>query len=365
MSESFEEGIEMPGIPKETARKMARLEEEFNRVELDQLRASVPLLRPLYEKRNALITRPDVEAEFWIRVFSNAPAEIDEYILPSDAAILSTCLKNLTIERFEVDDKGQGEPRSLRLTFEFRTDEENAFITDAKVVKDFYWRQQVTKNAQGKRRFWEGLVSEPVRINWKKGMDPTKGLLDAACDLAEAEKKQQQKKKGADRTTLPEFEKLVRKVAELEAAANEDEDEEDDEDPMAGNSPAGVSFFALFGYRGRDVSAEQSKEAEKDEEERWAKIAKGEEPEDEDEDDDDDEEDEDVDSLEDIEIFPDGEDVATAIAEDLWPNALKYYVESYAIADDLSDADLEDLEDLEGDEDDEEEESHPRKKTKV
>lgn len=282
-----------------------------------KVRQSVPLLQPLYEKRNKLITTPEIQNDFWIRVFSNAPADIDEYVLPSDAAILGQALKNLTVERFEVDEKGQGEPRSLRFTFEFQTGDENPFFENEKLVKEFYWRTQVTKNAAGKRRTWEGLVSEPVRINWKEGKDLTKGLLDAACDLAEAEKK------GGDRKKLPEFEKLVNKIGEVqtEAAAAAAEDDEDDEDP---ESPAGVSFFAFFGYRGRSVSAEESKQGVKEEEERWAKIQKGEAVDD-DDDDDDDDEDDDEDDLEFAEVFPDGEDLAISIAEDLWPNALKYF----------------------------------------
>lgn len=280
-----------------------------------KVRQSVPLLQPLYEKRNNLITTPEIQNDFWIRVFSNAPADIDEYVLPSDAAVLGSSLKNLSVERFEVNEKGQGEPRSLRFTFEFQTGDENPFFENEKLVKDFYWRTQVTKTAEGKRRTWEGLVSEPVRINWKEGKDLTKGLLDAACDLAEAEKK------GGDRKELPEFEKLVNKIAEVqtEAAAAAAEDDED-EDP---ESPAGASFFAFFGYRGRSVTAEESKQGVKDEEERWAKIQKGEAVEDEDDDEDDDDDDED--DLEFAEVFPDGEDLAISIAEDLWPNALKYY----------------------------------------
>lgn len=356
------------------------------------MRRSVPLLRPIYEKRNAVIASSELqESDFWPRVFANAPGEIDHYILPSDAAIIGECLKNLTVERFEVDENGQGEPRSVRFTFEFTTGEENRYFENAKLVKDFYWRQEVTKSAKGKRRTWEGLVSEPVRINWKEGMDPTKGLLDAACDLAEAEKK----KEGEDRKTLPEYEKLVKKVAEAEAdAVTGGEGEEADDDDLIGSSPAGVSFFAFFGYRGKDVSAEKSKEAEKEEEERWAKIAKGEKVDDEDEDEDDDDDDEfddfDEDDLEDAEIFPDGEDLAIAIAEDLWPGALKYYgefckftwlcdpnltlnvVQSYELGDELDeDFDIDEMEEDEFDEDaendeenDEEEEERPRKKAR-
>lgn len=292
------------------------------------MRKSVPVFRPLFEKRNEIITAPEVADDFWIRVFSNAPSEIDEYILPTDAGVLGSCLKNLKVERFEVDEKGQGEPRSIRFTFEFRTGEENPFFENETLVKDFYWRKQVTKTAKGKRRTWEGLVSEPVRISWKKDMDLTKGLLDAACDLSEAEKKQG----GGDRKKLSEFEKLVKKVEEIESDGMKGEDEGDDEEEGLGaQSPAGVSFFAFFGYRGRDVSAEQSKEATKESDERWAKIVKGEEVDDgergevDDDDDDDDDYELDEHDLEDIEIFPDGEDLAIALAEDLWPGALKYY----------------------------------------
>ncbi|KAL2220333.1 nucleosome assembly protein-domain-containing protein [Thermoascus aurantiacus ATCC 26904] len=375
-NKSLLERVEAPSdLPKETRSKIARLEYEFARAEFEQLRQSVPKFRPLYEKRNALIaSTPELQGDFWRRVFANAPAEIDEYILPSDAAILGQSLKNLTVERFEVDDQGNGEPRSLRFTFEFETGDENPYFEDAKLVKDFYWRREVTRTAKGKRRTWEGLVSEPVRIHWKKDMDPTKGLLDAACDLAEAEKKQGT---GADRKKLPEYERLVKKVEELEAekanAEDKDDDDEegDDEDPLAGRSPAGVSFFAWFGYRGRDVSAEKSKEAEKEEEERWAKIAKGEEV-DLDEDDDDDEDDEEEDDLEEAEIFPDGEGLANALAEELWPNALRYYEQSFDIADD-DDLGLEELDDDEDDDEDEddeegekdeEEEARPRKRVK-
>jgi len=218
-----------------------------------------------------------------------------------------------------VDEQGNGEPRSLRFTFEFHTgEEENPFFTNSQLVKEFYWRKQSIKTASGKIRTWEGLVSEPVRINWKKDMDLTKGLLDAACDLAEAEKK-----KGGERSKLPEYEALIKKLEIAEAEAM-DAEEEEDEDDEGIESPAGTSFFAFFGYRGRDVSAEQSKEASKLDDERYAKILKGEV--DDDEVDEEDDEDELLDDdLEDAEIFPDGEELAIAIAEDLWTDAMKYY----------------------------------------
>lgn len=286
------------------------------------VRKSVPLLTPLFKKRNEIISSPEVQGDFWIRVFASAPADIDEYILPTDAAILGAALKNLTVERFEVDANGNGEPRSLRFTFDFQAGEENPFFENTQLVKEFYWRKEVTKTTSGKRSVWEGLVSEPVRINWKKDMDVTKGLLDAACDLYDAEKK------GGDRKKLPQWEALVKKVAEAEAEADaaDEEDEDDEDEPMNPVSPAGVSFFAFFGYRGRDVSAEKSRESFKEEEERWAKISRGEKVEgDDDDDEEDDEDDELFDDLEDAEIFPDGEELAISIAEDLWTDAMRYY----------------------------------------
>lgn len=290
------------------------------------VRQSVAILAPILKKREEIISLPSVKDDFWLRVFANAPPAVEDYVLDDDAAILGEGLKGLTVEHFELDAQGKGEPRSLRFTFEFDP-EENSYFDNAKLVKEFHWRKQVLKTSSGKRRVWEGLVSDPVRINWKNAeLDPTKGLLTAACDLFDAEKKN-----GGDRKKLPEYAALVKKIELVEAEAMKDDEDMDDEDVELpedeDESPAGLSFFNFFGYRGRDVSAEQNKEAIKEDEERWAKISKGEEvPED---DDDEDDEDEDfellADDLEDAEIFTDGEEVAMAIAQDLWPNALKYY----------------------------------------
>ncbi|RDK41313.1 hypothetical protein M752DRAFT_336522 [Aspergillus phoenicis ATCC 13157] len=351
---SLLERIQRPEVSKETAKKISLVEEQFARAEVEQLRQSTLLLRPLFEKRNQVIAEPDVRDTFWTRVMLNAPAEVEEYITMTDATILASTLKNLTVERFEIDEKGQGEPRSFRLTFEFRTGDENPYFENEKLVKTFYWRKQVITTPKGHKRTWDGLVSEPVRINWKKDQDPTKGLLDAACDLAEAEKK------GGDRKKLPEFAKVIEKKDEIEAA--EDQEMGDDEDELPEDGPGGMSFFAFFGYRGSDVTAEQSQAATKEDNERFEKLLKGEPVEGEDEEDEDDEDDDIEDEFDDIEVFPGGEELAIAIAEDLWPNALKYYaVTDQAIEEvDFDDSEL----DISGDEE-EDENDRPRKKTKV
>jgi hypothetical protein len=244
-------------------------------------------------------------------------------------------LKTVLVERIEVDEKtGQGEPRSVRFTFEFASgsdsdgDDVNTYFTNEKLVKDFYWRKRVTKSPKGKRRIWEGYVSTPVRIHWKEGQDLTNGLLDAACDLYEAE----QKNNSIDRASLPEYEKLVKMIEDVDAdIAEADEDGDGDEDMddfnLSSRSPARMSFFAWFGYRGPNVTAVQSREAVKEEAERWSKIARGEKVEEEEEyydDEDDDDDDEDYEPNE-AELFPDGEDLAIDIAEELWPNVLKFY----------------------------------------
>ncbi|KAB8225674.1 nucleosome assembly protein [Aspergillus novoparasiticus] len=326
-------------------KKMSFLEEKRSRIDVDCLRDNTLKMRDWYNERDAFVNGNDeIKENFWVRVFANAPSEIDQYIMTPDAAALGSTLTNLKVERFELNEQGQGEPRSIRLTFEFRTGEENPFFENEKLVKELYWRRRSVKTADGKTKSWEGLVSEPVRIQWKKDMDLTKGLLDAACDLAEAEKG------GKDRKKLPELEKLKNKIVELETTADQEEDEDEDF-PL---SPAGASFFAFFGYRGNDVSAEESKVATKQADERFAKLSKGETVEDEEE-----EEDE---EFEDIEVFPDGEQLAIAIADDLWPHALELFNRDEGM----------DIEELEGDVDDEdeddeddEEDARPKKKTKV
>ncbi|EAS31009.3 NAP family protein [Coccidioides immitis RS] len=358
---------ELPTVPKEARRDIALLEREFSDAEVRMLRQAIPLMRPLYARRNALVTSKLQHVDFWPRVFANAPADIDEYIRPSDAQIISTCLKNITLDRFEVNEKGEGEPRTVRFTFEFDNGE-NVWFENDKLVKEFYWRKEILTTVSGKKRVREGMVSDPVRIKWKEGMDPTDGLLDAACDLAEAEKalmKKENKTKvsNEDRLKLKEYESLVQKVAKIEAeVANEGEGDDEEGE----SSPMGLSFFAWFGYRGGDVSAEESARAIKEDEEKWEKIIKGEELFDEEEDEEEDEDEEDT--LEEAEIFPDGESLAVSLSEDLWPNALKYYVQSYEIVPDFDlDSDI-DVEDVEGDDEDgesEDELARPRKKVKT
>lgn len=232
---------------------------------------------------------------FWALVFEQAPQEVEQYIQPQDSEVLSSSLKSILVSRFEAEDGGNGDPRSLSITFEFN---ENEYFENKVLEKKFWQRRSKDGN-------FSGLVSEPVPIKWKPKKDLTDGLLDMAVSVYEQEKKNGQTGISKVKNFTPEQKALQ---AKIEATGM-----------------GGISFFAFFGYRGWPVSAEESKEAvEKDKKER-AQRAAGKSAEDEDEapeliDADSDEDDEEI-----LEIFADGEELAIAIAEDLWPSALKYF----------------------------------------
>lgn len=157
-----------------------------------------------------------------------------------------------------------------------------------------------------KTKDWAGLVSEPVKIQWKEGKDLTGGLTDAACKLAE------ERKKLAGNTSNGEARKKETKTKAYKELAQKIETATD----------ASVSFFGLFafvsGYRW--VSAEESEQVTKEDNEKLEKIKRGEKV-----DEDDDEDEEDPLDYQEVEVFPGGDEVATIIAEDMWPNAIKYY----------------------------------------
>ncbi len=156
--------------------------------------------------------------------------------------------------------------------FELDMDETNgdprSFAIRFEFAKNAYFEDTVLE-----KRFWWcqslGFVSEHVEISWKDGKDLTEGLLALA-------------KAGNQKA-------LKNKINEI--------------------GVSNVSFFAWFGYTGEDVSAEESMEEDDEDNEM-------------DEMDEDDSEDRDG-----LGIFAAGEKLASIVAEDLWPRALKYYGE--------------------------------------
>lgn len=245
------------------------------------VRKQYELSRPLYEKRAAIVAKIP---NFWPLVFEQSPPEIDEYVQPQDAALLLSSLKNISVSRFELENGQNGDPRSLAIRFEFG---DNEHFEDKVLEKKFWWR--TSEN-------YTGLVSEPVNIKWKEGKDLTDGLL-AAVQKVWDQGGPVLSGKGKPAPS-PEAQALKAKIEET--------------------GMGGVSFFCWFGYVGKRITAEESaahaaKEA--DELRRRKAGEKIQEPENDDEDEDEFE----------YEIFPDGDDIAQAIAQDLWPDALSYF----------------------------------------
>ncbi|KAG6096509.1 hypothetical protein E4U30_001470 [Claviceps sp. LM220 group G6] len=271
--------------------KLEIIADEFELVDLEIMRIKNKMTQDLYAKREKVISEIP---NFWPRVFENAPPEIDEYIQPTDAEIIVAALKNLTVERFELPN---GHPRSFSLKFEFS---ENEYFENSVLEKKFWWR--CAKDG------WEGYVSEPVEIKWKPGKDLTNGLLDLAKKVYEEDKA------GKSDEKSPAKEALANKLDDTNIET--------------------ISFFNMFGYRGRYISAEESAAAFKKLEEKCKALKEGKAVDEEMEDDDDDDEDE-------IEISPDADELAVSIAEELYPEAIRFFEEAEQLAM-MSDIDFDD-----------------------
>ena len=253
------------------------------------------LQAPLFERRRALVEKIP---NFWPLVLEQAPPDIDQFIQPSDSTICASFLKRIDVTRFEVPPAAptgsKGDPRSVAIKFEF---EENEWFEDTVLEKKFWYRRALDG--------WTGLVSEPIKIRWKKGKDLTQGLTDAAYAAWKAEQGASATSNGRkDTKRLPEQEAVIQKMEKV--------------------SEGSMSFFSWFGYRGRHITAEESTAANAKEKERREKAKQGEKeaPEAEEEDA---LKEEAIETEMRMEIFPPGEDLAMAISEDLFPGALKYF----------------------------------------
>ncbi|TQV92057.1 hypothetical protein V2A60_004363 [Cordyceps javanica] len=298
--------------------KLQELEDDFEEVEVELLRHQAKLTGDLYEKRAKVIAEIP---NFWPLVLEQSPSDIDEYIQPTDSAVLLNSLTDLSVDRFEL--ASGGDPRSISITFTFS---ENEYFSDKTLEKKFWWR--CAKDG------WAGLVSEPVKINWKsKDKDLTQGMLDLVCQLRAAEQ-------AAGKKLDDDAEPKKSLIAQMESSGG----------------IGGVSFFAWFGFCGRNISAEESKEAFKEEQAKRQKRKAGEEVPEDDEDEDDDDDDDEYET----EIFPTADDVAVCIAEDVWPNAIKYFITAME-QDALSDIDFEESDEEMEEADGEEHASKKRK----
>ncbi|TVY82377.1 putative nucleosome assembly protein [Lachnellula suecica] len=289
---------------------LAAIEREFDDVETEIIRQQATLSHPLYTRRQATVA---AIPNFWPLVLEQAPPDIDQYIQPSDSALLLSSLTSLSVSRFELSfpsspsapRTGSGEPRSICVRFEF---DENEHFSDTVLEKRFWYRRA--------RDGWAGLVSEPVAISWKsKDKDLTGGLLDLVCAAYTPPSTSPSSSTPSTSATLtPEQKSLQKKI---------------DNTGMGG-----LSFFAWFGFIGRRISAAENEAVLRD----GVKGVEAEGAEN---------EELGLDMELELEIFPDGEELALAFADDLWPGAIRYFTQAQE-QDALSDADFESDDDGEG-----------------
>lgn len=257
---------------------------------------------------------------FWAVVFDHARPELEASITGDDLEVFANALKGIEILRPEIPASATpaqlglqnfGEPRSVTIRFHFS---ENEWLADSVLEKTFFYRYGKDSSA--------GLVSDPIRVNWKPGKDLTRGLTDAAYNFWAAQKQnpaqqldgvlvgEARKARDAAACELPEYKALVELI------------------DKAGQGNA--SFFNFFSYRGRWTSAAESAEAKAELlAKRQAALNGGSM----DSDDEDEDEDEDF-PEEDVETFPAGHECAVAIAEDIYPAAIDYFMADTIDSDD-------------------------------
>ncbi|KAM3417564.1 Protein SET [Cercospora zeina] len=290
--------------------ELASIESEFEEIDNEIMKKQYELSKAAYTKRAKAVAKIP---NFWPLVIEASPPEIDGFVHPQDSKIFAESLINISVARHELDATPQGHPRSVTITFEFK---ENEAFDDEVLEKKFWYRRA----SDG----WVGLVSEPVKIQWKKGQDMTEGLTDAAVALFEARKKTgDMMNKG-----LPEYTALKKKTEH--------------------SNGQNTSFFSWFGFVSsrRWVSAEEAEKAEKEHQARLEARKRGEKVEmpEEEEDDDDNEDGEGMYGDQAVEVFDNGDDLATTLAEEIWPNAIKYFTQAQEMDDaELSEMDFEDM----------------------
>ncbi|TLD23883.1 hypothetical protein PspLS_06644 [Pyricularia sp. CBS 133598] len=298
-----------------TYEQLHEIQEEFEDSEVELVRQHVQITRPILEKRaKAIAAIPN----FWPLVFEQAPQDIDEYIQPTDANVLMSSLKSISVSHFEIDNEVEGgDPRSISIKWEFG---ENDYFEDRFLEKKFWYRRS-------KDSSWSGLVSEPVDIKWKSGKDLTHGLLAMVRQVWDEEQNQGTSAKiDKPKGMTPSQEALKKKIE-------------------SAGGVGGVSFFAWFGYRGRHVTAEENRQSQ---EERRLKM-QGKRPEATATEDKDDDMDEDYEDDQDaLEAFPGGDELAVCIADDLWQDAIKYFMQAQEDDGNDSGDDFESDEDEEG-----------------
>lgn len=302
-------------IKPEAVLELQLIEASLSDVDTEITAKQYLMTKDILAKRQQTIN--DIPA-FWAVVFEHASSELEHAITGRDLDLFTSALKAIEVDRPEIPATAHisqcglaafGEPRSVTIRFHFGP---NDIIADSVLEKTFYYRYGKDGSA--------GLVSDPVRVNWKDGKDLTEGLTEAAYAFWVAQKTnpaQQldgvltgdaRKARDAQARELPEYKNLKDKLDKAELGA--------------------VSFFNFFSYRGRWTSAAESIEAKNELLAKRQAAVNGNAGVEEDDD-----EDEDF-PEEDVETFAAGHEVAVAIAEDIFPSAIDYFMADTIDSDD-------------------------------
>ncbi|EWC47411.1 hypothetical protein DRE_00379 [Drechslerella stenobrocha 248] len=272
------------------------LELEFEKAEVETMKYQIKQTAPLYTRRNDLTSSIPT---FWPTVLDSVP-DFDQHVAPQDVEPISA----ITAVNVVRPDAAR-EPRDFIVEISFDP-ARNEWFEEETLRKRFWHRSE-----RG-----DGLVSEPVEITWREGKDLSGGETGRVCAAWKDRKNAAaggDKGKGKGKASANGGQKKGKKALE---------------ERLAGGQP---SFFTWFAWVGKGAWIDDEEEAEEE----------------------DDEEGENED------LFNHGDELALTIADDVYPNAIKYFLESLNADSDEVDSDMSvselDDEDDEGEEDSDDE----------
>ncbi|KAF2972951.1 hypothetical protein GQX73_g625 [Xylaria multiplex] len=319
-------------IDPQTIKELHLFEAAISDVDTEVTAKQYLMSRDIFAARQKTIAKIP---SFWAVTFDNAATELEAAVTPADLEVFSAALTSVEVTRPEIPASAKpsdlgldkfGEPRSLQFTFRFG---DNEWFSDKELTKIFYFRYGKDGSA--------GLVSEPIKINWKSpAKDLTQGLSDAALAFWNAQKADASQKLDG---VLANDARHAR-----DAAAKELSEYKSLAKQLENNVEGALSFFNFFSYRGRWISAAEHVEAKAELLAKRKAAQAGQEMEEDDEDEDDDEDF----TEEAVETFPAGHEVAVTIAEDIFPNAIDYFMGNTIDSDIEIDEDDDEDEEMEG-----------------
>lgn len=306
----------MPSPPP-TYESLTHIEYLLESADAATLAHQTRLTTPIYARRAALAARIP---HFWALVLEQAPPDVEVHVQPSDGEVLNAALVGVEVERFEVVTAAEaeagasaGDARSFLVRLRFDP-ARNTLFSDEVLEKRIYFRRAA--DGAGVR------VSDPVPIAWRAGADPTRGLTDLAVALHVAEKALGGAEPAGEGETRAEARERRRGLAERIRALPEHVELRE---RVEREAEGAASFFAWFAWRGgRRVGVAEGRANVARLEAGFARAEAGE---DAGEDGEEEEEDELDAQAGEVDVFSAGEELALALAEDVWPGAIRYFSE--------------------------------------